>query len=54
MNTQFNSNVTWLQLEYKISTLPTYPNNAKAFYHSDNNTIFGNVAITEYSFSIPK
>ena len=23
MNTQFNSNVIWLQLEYKISTLMT-------------------------------
>ena len=37
-----------------VVELPTYPNNAKAFYHSDNNTIFVNVSVTEYSFSISK
>ena len=28
MNTQFNSNVIWLQLEYKISTLSVYSYNS--------------------------
>ena len=30
MNTQFNSNVIWLQLEYKISTLVNRPLNSIA------------------------